>query len=89
LRVNHIVGPDTGGVKKGKAPLSAYMHFSRIRRGDVKDEYPDATFGEVGKILGEWWQDASSVEKEKYHEMARIQREMHDGTYVENESRVS
>merc|ERR1719199_1241914 len=68
-------GSKNGGGKKGKRPLSAYMHFSKAMRDEVKQEYPDASFGEVGKILGEWWADCSAKERAKYDAMAQEQRD--------------
>ena len=53
------------GVKK---PLSAFFHFSTALRAEVKAEYPTASFGEVGKILGEWWAECSGEERAKYDE---------------------
>jgi hypothetical protein len=60
------------GKKKGKkvkdpnAPkraLSAYMHFAQENRAKVKEDNPNATFGQLGKLLGEHWQNASAAEK--------------------------
>ena len=53
---------------------SAYMFFANALRAEVKQEYPTASFGEVGKILGEWWQDCSGAEREKYDKMAANDR---------------
>ena len=43
-------------------------------RAEVKREYPTASFGEVGKILGEWWAECSSDERAKYNKMAADDR---------------
>ena len=53
---------------------SAYFHFSNALRAEVKREYPTASFGEVGKILGEWWAECSSDERAKYDKMAADDR---------------
>ena len=50
------------------------MFFANALRAEVKQEYPTASFGEVGKILGEWWQDCSGAEREKYDKMAANDR---------------
>lgn len=46
-----------------KRPLSAYMYFSSDMRNSVKDQNPDATFGELGKILGAKWKEMDDDEK--------------------------
>ena len=52
------------GGKKGKKdgpkrPLSAFMYFSQDQRAAVKAANPDATFGELGKLLAEKWGSTS------------------------------
>ncbi|CAO3618489.1 unnamed protein product [Cunninghamella blakesleeana] len=57
------------GKKDPSAPkrgLSAYMFFSQQNRNKVKEENPDATFGQLGKILGEKWKNMSDDEKKPY-----------------------
>lgn len=44
----------TSGDKPKRAP-SAYIVFCGEKRDQVKAENPDATFGEIGKILGAKW----------------------------------
>ncbi|KAG1445827.1 hypothetical protein G6F56_009775 [Rhizopus delemar] len=53
-----------------KRGLSAYMFFSKENRNTVKEENPEATFGELGKILGAKWKAMDEKEKEPYVEMA-------------------
>jgi len=59
---------------KVKKPLTAYMHFSGAMRPEVKEEYPDATFAEIAKIISEWWKDCSGQERAKYEAMAEEQK---------------
>ncbi|KAI7875292.1 hypothetical protein K492DRAFT_136696 [Lichtheimia hyalospora FSU 10163] len=57
------------GEKKKTGPkrsLSAYMFFSQANRQKVKDENPDASFGEIGKLLGAKWSKMSEDEKKPY-----------------------
>ncbi|CDS03600.1 hypothetical protein LRAMOSA01002 [Lichtheimia ramosa] len=54
---------DKTGPKRG---LSAYMFFSQEMRPKVKEENPDASFGTLGKILGEKWKAMSDEEKAPY-----------------------
>jgi len=64
-----------GGARKKdpKAPkraLSAYMFFSQDWRERIKAENPDASFGEVGKLLGAKWKELDEEEKKPYIEQA-------------------
>ncbi|ORZ08608.1 non-histone chromosomal protein 6 [Absidia repens] len=58
---------DPNAPKRG---LSAYMFFSQANRNKVKEENPDATFGQLGKILGQKWKEMSDEEKKPYHHQA-------------------
>ena len=49
--------------KGPKRPLSAYMFFSQDWRERVKAENPDASFGEIGKLLGARWKELDDEEK--------------------------
>ncbi|KAK4052308.1 Non-histone chromosomal protein 6 [Microbotryomycetes sp. JL221] len=53
-----------------KRPLSAYMHFSQQNREKIKSENPEASFGELGKLLGGKWKEMSDSEKKPYTDMA-------------------
>ncbi|KAK4048425.1 Non-histone chromosomal protein 6 [Microbotryomycetes sp. JL201] len=53
-----------------KRPLSAYMHFSQQNREQVKSDNPEASFGELGKLLGGKWKEMSDSEKKPYVDMA-------------------
>ncbi|GFZ48952.1 Non-histone chromosomal protein 6 [Saitozyma sp. JCM 24511] len=55
---------------KPKRALSAYMFFVQDYRERLKSENPDATFGEVGKLLGAKWKEMSAGEKKPYEDQA-------------------
>jgi len=68
-----------GGEKKKKAkkekdpnapkrPLSAYFFFMEDKRPEFKKENPDASFGELGKLMGAEWQELKASEKKKYED---------------------
>ena len=40
------------------------MVFSKEVRPAIKDSYPDASFGEIGKYIGEKWRNMSSEERQ-------------------------
>ncbi|GAA5822806.1 hypothetical protein JCM5353_003530 [Sporobolomyces roseus] len=54
-----------------KRPLSAYMHFSQAKRAEVKEENPDVTFGEIGKLLGAKWKEADADDRAPFEEKAK------------------
>ncbi|PKY45918.1 hypothetical protein RhiirA4_401798 [Rhizophagus irregularis] len=49
-----------------KRNLTAYMFFSMEYREKVRQDHPNATFGEIGKLLGKKWKDMSEKEKIPY-----------------------
>lgn len=53
-----------------KRPLSGYMLFAQKVRADVKKAHPDATFGEIGKLLGAQWKSMSDSEKKAFNDLA-------------------
>lgn len=48
---------------KPKRAPSAYIIFSSENRSKVKEENPDATFGELGKLLGAKWGSMTESQK--------------------------
>jgi hypothetical protein len=70
-----------GGIKRA---LSAYMYYVSEKRSVVMSEYPDSTFGEVGRILGQWWRECPDHERVHYDQLAardkqRYEREISRG----------
>ncbi|KAI9314175.1 high mobility group box domain-containing protein [Dichotomocladium elegans] len=63
------------GPKRG---LSAYMFFSQDQRPKVKEENPDASFGSIGKILGEKWKNMSEQEKAPYVAKAEADKKRYE-----------
>lgn len=57
-----------------KRPMSAFMYFSRDYRSVLKEQHPEASFGELGKLLGSTWRELGSSEREKYSDLAREDR---------------
>lgn len=60
---------------KPKRALSAYMFFVQDWRERVKSENPDATFGDVGRLLGAKWKEMSPAEKKPYEDKAQADKE--------------
>ncbi|KAI7833298.1 high mobility group box domain-containing protein [Kickxella alabastrina] len=61
-----------------KRALSAYMYFSQAKRKSVKDENPDATFGNIGKLLGEKWKAMSDREKIPFMKQAEDDKKRYE-----------
>ncbi|EJD43674.1 hypothetical protein AURDEDRAFT_114700 [Auricularia subglabra TFB-10046 SS5] len=53
-----------------KRALSAYMFFVKDWRERIKEENPDAAFGEIGKLMGAKWKEMSDEDKQPYVEQA-------------------
>ncbi|KAJ1735832.1 Non-histone chromosomal protein 6 [Coemansia biformis] len=53
-----------------KRPLAAYMFFSQAKRPTVQKENPNATFGEIGRLLGDMWKSMDDKAKKPYQELA-------------------
>ncbi|ORX57124.1 hypothetical protein BCR36DRAFT_271246, partial [Piromyces finnis] len=58
-----------------KRPMISFMFFSQDKRAEVKRDNPDASFGEIGKIIGNLWKNASPEEKKKYEKKALEDKE--------------
>jgi len=51
-----------------KKAKSSYIIFSCEMRSTVKDEMPEASMGEISKVLGARWQDLAASEKKIYED---------------------
>jgi hypothetical protein len=60
---------------KPKRALSAYMFFVQDYRERVKSENPDASFGDVGRLLGAKWKEMTSPEKKPYEDKAAADKD--------------
>ncbi|ESK98285.1 nucleosome binding protein [Moniliophthora roreri MCA 2997] len=72
--------------KAPKRALSAYMFFSQDWRERIKAENPDASFGEVGKLLGAKWKELDDEEKKPYIEQAAKDKERAEGEKIAYDS---
>ncbi|KAJ2227778.1 Non-histone chromosomal protein 6 [Coemansia sp. RSA 1722] len=61
-----------------KRALSAYMFFSQANRKTVKDDNPEATFGNIGKILGDMWKGMSDKEKAPFVKQAEDDKKRYE-----------
>jgi len=49
-----------------KRPMSAFMMFSRDKRDEIKRQNPNASFGEIGKMVADRWMAMTEDEKVPY-----------------------
>ena len=70
--------------KKAKDPnapkrnVSAYLHFSSAKRGDVKESQPDLSFGEITKVVTASWKALSVEERVPWDEKAAVDKERYE-----------
>jgi non-histone chromosomal protein 6 len=53
-----------------KRPMSAYLFFGQEARPRIKEENPDATFGEIAGLLSAEWKEITEKEKKPYNKKA-------------------
>ncbi|KAJ2706890.1 Non-histone chromosomal protein 6 [Coemansia sp. IMI 203386] len=61
-----------------KRALSAYMFFSQANRKTVKDDNPEASFGNIGKLLGDMWKGMSDKEKAPFVKQAEDDKKRYE-----------
>ncbi|KAI7849816.1 high mobility group box domain-containing protein [Circinella umbellata] len=66
---------DKSGPKRG---LSAYMFFSQENRAQIKEDNPDASFGTIGKLLGDKWKKMTDDDKAPYVAKANTDKERYE-----------
>ncbi|CDH53379.1 nucleosome binding protein [Lichtheimia corymbifera JMRC:FSU:9682] len=66
---------DPNAPKRGR---SAYMFFSQEQRSTVKEENPEATFGDIGKLLGQKWKELTDEEKKPYQDKAVADKQRYE-----------
>jgi len=67
--------------RKSKSPrsvknaMTAYMFFSKAVRPRLRKSNPTATFGELGKLIGNGWRCLPQPEREPYEILAQLDRQ--------------
>lgn len=61
------------GDKPKRAP-SAYIVFCTAKRTEVKDANPEATFGELGRLLGSLWSQMDEKAKAPYVKISEAKK---------------
>ncbi len=60
-----------------KAPSSAYMYFAKHHRPKFKHKYSEATFGDLGKLVGALWKNATDDQRRPFIEQADRDKQRH------------
>ncbi|KAJ2359749.1 Non-histone chromosomal protein 6, partial [Coemansia sp. RSA 2607] len=72
-----------------KRALSAYMFFSQAKRTTVKEQNPDASFGNIGKILGDMWKKMSDDDKKPYNKQADADKKRYEAEKAAHDAQGS
>ncbi|CAB08172.1 High-mobility group non-histone chromatin protein [Schizosaccharomyces pombe] len=72
-----------------KRNMSAFMFFSIENREKMKTDNPDATFGQLGSLLGKRWKELTSTEREPYEEKARQDKERYERERKEYDTKLA
>lgn len=74
--------PKKGRSKKDpnapKRPLSAFMYYSQHARAGTKEANPDASFGDLGRLLGASWKELSEQDRTPFTEKAAHDKQRYD-----------
>lgn len=60
-----------------KRPMSAYFLYANKMRPQVMKDHPDATVGQIGKMLGNMWKQATDSEKAPHEKLAKKNNEQY------------
>jgi hypothetical protein len=80
---------DPNAPKKG---MSAFMMFSNEQRNKIKTDNPEATFGEIGRKVGEAWKALNDKQKAVYTKKAEQDKQRYESefqTYTEGQTTVA
>ncbi len=80
---------DPNAPKKG---MSAFMMFSNEQRNKIKADNPEATFGEIGRKVGEAWKALNDKQKAVYTKKAEEDKQRYESefqTYTEGQTTVA
>ncbi|KAG2185786.1 hypothetical protein INT43_002223 [Umbelopsis isabellina] len=75
---------DPNAPKRG---LSAYMFFSQELRQKVKEDNPEASFGQIGKILGDKWKEMDDSDKAPFAAKAEADKKRYEKEKAEHDGK--
>ncbi len=61
-----------------KRPMTTYMFYNQDVRSKLKDENPDLSFGDLGKLIGQKYKQLTAEEKQKYTDQAEEAKAAYD-----------
>jgi len=90
---------ESGGVMPGgkkrkaantgpKRALSSFMYFAQDQRATIKQNNPDAGFGEIGKLIGKEWGKLSTADKQPYADKATKDKQRYVEEKAEEERKA-
>jgi hypothetical protein len=69
-----------------KKPTTAYFLFAADQRANIVKKNPDASLGQIGKIIGEKWGKASSTVKAKYNKKHDSEKQKYERALAKYQS---
>lgn len=63
-----------GGKKKSNKPLTAYARFFQEIQHQVREQHPEAQFGDISKHIAARWEQLTQDEKDTYKKRAHEER---------------
>lgn len=70
---------DPNAPKKG---MSAFMIFSQENRSKIKESNPEATFADIGKMVGESWRGLTEKQKLSYTNKSEADKVRYQNAFV-------
>ena len=61
----------SGGGKKVRRPMNAFMIYCKRHRSQVREQNPDLDNRNVTRVLGDLWAKLDPVEKANFHAVAK------------------
>nr|XP_029731908.1 protein polybromo-1-like isoform X3 [Aedes albopictus] len=75
--------------KEGKKLVTGYILYSSERRKTVVATHPEATFGEISRIVGNEWRNLTDAEKTSWEQKATKMNEENAAKFVAENGEVS
>lgn len=72
-----------------KKPRTAYTYYTSEHRARVKESHPDASFGDLSKLVAQQWKEISDNEKSKYVALETADKARYDQEMAELEARLA
>jgi len=69
--------------------LTAYIHFCNAMRSALKEQYPEATLCELGRVMGKEFKKLSELDRKVYDDIAAVDKKRYVDAIAEHESKIN